>query len=201
MTPQEIVDEVLLDLERPDLEQQAFAKLRGTLQSVHGVEVFRRDLVEYVETAPVILDSKTTFTLPPRLKKIIKIEGLDATGAVVGCEFKDLMGRAELRDYWNFKYEQTYSILGSMLNINGISSEIVDFRITYQARPSYEFDALTEVWSTDSWIAVEMPDPILHQLKWQLAKLIAEPELIGSSQQAWLVARAELITQYAGEIV
>lgn len=204
MTPAEIVAQVLDNLERPDLESMAYANLNSALKSAHGIEVFMRDLVElpFDLSAYAVVSGAVGIPLPTRLRKILRIYTTDSAGAVVDETFiPKLNSVPRLKNYFGFTIENTYSVFGNTLNVKGMSANAANLNVQYAGYPELTFDALTSIWATDSWIAVEHPEIIIAYLQHRLATLVEDQNQVASAEKFIGLHRVELLRAYADEIV
>lgn len=204
MTPAEIVARVLDTLERPDLEDIAINNLNSALKSAHSIEVFRRDLVElpYALGDYAVVDGAVGIPIPPRLRKITRIYTTDSTDAVIDEGFIPKLNSAPtMRNYFGFIIPNTYSLFGNVLNVKGMSAQAFTLNVQYASFPELVFDVDTSTWQTDSWIAVEYPEVIIAYLQHRVATMTEDAAQIGSAEKYIGMCRADLIRNYADEIV
>lgn len=200
MTPQEMMDQVISVLERPDLASLAVTRFPQALRSAHSVEYTRRDLTNktWLISSLAVLDGKVGVTIPARMRKIHRLYTRDAAGVLVE-EFQDLQNKAELTSYFGFKILQTYNIFGINLNVAGISASAYQLRIEYFQFPTWTQEA--GVWTTNSWIADSHPELIMAYLQHQLALITEDANQINSAEKQIQMCRRDFIASIVEDIV
>lgn len=200
MTPQEMMDQALVALERPDLGAMAVLRFPQALRSAHSVEFLRRDLTTKVWTVASlgVLDGKVGVAVPVRLRKIHRIYTWDSAEVVVD-EFSDLQNKPNLYEYYGHKILQTYNVFGPNLNLAGISTNAITLRLEYFQFPTWEQDG--GVWITNSWIADLHPELIIAYLQHQLAMVTEDANQISSAEKQIQMCRRDFIASHAEDIV
>lgn len=203
MTPQEIIDKVLEDLERPDFETLAPAKFHEALRMAHSVECFQQDLVR--EVFPVedllIIEQQGTLTAPTLLRKVWRIYTTDQHGSVLNQRFIDLKNRASSTDYFGVKAHSTYSRFGKQITLTGISAQAANIVFEYVSFPEFSYNTATSAWETDSWILESSPFTIQWYLQYLLANLTDSEDQKAAAEVLLAAARRNLLTDYVDNIL
>lgn len=201
-TPAQIIENVLDNLERPDLQSLAVSRFSKALRSAHSIELFRRDLtsVSYTLSDYAVLNGRVGFPLPADYRKIYRIVGLDAAG-IQQAVFEDLKSQPELRTYYGVRKQRVFNIFGAVLNLEGVDSTITAIRLEYFKFPNFVSNSQTGEYTTDSWIAADSPEVVEAYLQHNLAMLTEDSAQIASAEKLVQMTRRDLINNYVEDIV
>lgn len=203
MTPQEIIDKVLEDLERPDFESLAPSKFHEALRMVHSVENFQQDLAR--EVYPIgdllVFEQQATFLTPARLRKIWRIYTKDSHGQELNRRFVDLRNKTEAVDYFGVKAHSTFTRFGPNITLTGISEESAEVFVEHVRFPEFTYNGTSGEWETDSWIVTESPFTVQYYLQFLLANLTDSADQKAAAQVLMASARRNLLADYVDNIL
>lgn len=206
MTIQSVVDNVLEDLERPDLERLALRKLGTALRTCHAVDDFSRDIHTEVITPDfyVALNASTSIPIPERLHKVLRVrqatEVVSGTWQEISPDFEFLGGRSDLRTYFGVPITKTYAQIGRAITLNGVEDKLA-ICIQHLKHPLCVENPATQGYETDSWILEECPDVVEAALTVELSRLVLDTTIQQVAMQNWAQKRLELLSKYSGELV
>lgn len=169
MTPNDIVDAVLDEIERPDLATMAQIRLQQSIYETHAIAFFDRDKT-YLDTPVVPGQSYLNITRPARFRKLACIQALDSAGNVVFEAFKDKGLKKEVTNYFGFQEVNTYRISGNTIRVDFSPSLGVDYanvRVWYWEFPTYSVTGGTI--GSSSWICTEFSGVIIADLALRLS--------------------------------
>lgn len=206
MSIQDVVDNVLEDLERPDLERLALRKLGSALRTCHAVDDFARDIhKELVLPADYIaLQANTSIPIPERLHKILRVcqaqEQFDGSWLEVSPDFEFLGMNRDLRSYFGVAITKTFAQIGNAITVNGVDDKLAII-VQHLKYPRYAQNQATQQYETDSWILEERQDVVEAALSVEISRLVLDTTIQQVAMQNWAQKRLELLTQYSGELV
>ncbi len=213
-TINEVIAKVEDDMSRQDLSDRLLAQIPQCIMSAHGLSTFRRDMLTksvsgFTNTSNIVVLS--TVTHLPKLKKpksIRQFSSFTLDGAIVvpGTEilpgkFVDLSDANSEFNYYGFGYTQSFTLLGSALTIKGVDASALALSVTGNFWPSYTYNSLSGEYESDSWILLEFPQMVEAYLRYYVAKITKDKDLIKAEENNILMVRGELLTNYAGDIV
>lgn len=216
MTPAEIIEEVLSDLVRPDLGDRARVKFAQTVRAVHAIDQFRQDLTLHMILDPDPIDKVVRFSVSetiPRFRKISSVRLYTDYAHVNGMTFPEReiilpdegfvngVEKLKVRDYFGFRYPFTYSIVGDVGGISGVSSNVKCIEIVALTYPEVKVDPVDGELSTDSWIVRDCPELVQAQLKWEIAKLIQDRETKRNAEETIMFERDNFLRQHLNDTI
>lgn len=216
MTPAEIIDEVLVELSRPDFVRKAQAVFAEVVKSVHSINNLSRDLKTAYILDPNIINDRATFSVRQDLPGFRSLRGIrvfksytvDVQDNVIpsnelleGIKFQKGATNLELRDYYGFRNRYIYSIVGDVGTITGVDALSTCIEILYLSYPTITIDPVTTELSTNSWIVEDHPELVKAALAARLAQLTSSPELINIFGTILNQLKIEFIDQHLNEIL
>lgn len=212
MTPNELIAKVMDTHSRQDYETELLAQFPTALRSAHGVNDWRRDQKTVSVFDPLIADGNCTIPIVTDLPKLRKISGIriyssyttvgliNTVGTEIPSTFKNILDSGQF-DYYGIPFQQTYSIFGSILNLNGIDASTTAVSVSGLFYPTFELNALSGEYETDSWLMIEFPEMVEAYLDLWVARKSKDAASIQSYGQALAMARQQLITSFEQELL
>jgi hypothetical protein len=212
MTPNELIAKVMDTQSRQDYETELLAQFPTALRSAHGVNDWRRDQKTISVFDPLIADGNCTIPIVTDLPKLRKISGIriyssyttvgliNTVGTEIPSTFKNILDSGQF-DYYGIPFQQTYSIFGSILNLNGIDASTTAVSVSGLFYPTFEVNSLSGEYETDSWIMIEFPEMVEAYLDLWVARKSKDAASIQSYGQALAMARQQLITSFEQELL
>lgn len=203
MTPSDVINEVLDDLERDDLIQVAESKFQAALKSAHAVDSFAQDLmqVDFDITNLIVNQGKTSIVPPDGFRKVWDLRTIDSSGGVFPDGFRNQRNLQTLRDYFGFQIPRTFSQFGKKnINLTGVDANASAIRLTYLSFPVVTV-ATDGTLSADSWILDEFPQMVSAYLKWYLAPVTQQEDVANAAAQQVQNYHRELLSIYVEELL
>lgn len=193
----DIVQDAIDLLERPDLHSLAVRMLRRALLEFHGCDNFDRDKV-ILDVAVSLTAVELSEALPVGFRSLFSITGLRADEVIVE-QFKERRGEV-LRDYFGYKEGKTWMLLGSNLNLRWDCS-LDTIRLGYYGYPTWSTaDDLDNpgqlLITTDSWIVNEFDEGLLYKTLVNMAMGVDKGEEAARWEVKVREAKAALIRNY-----
>jgi hypothetical protein len=195
----DIVQDAIDLIERPDLRSLATRMLRRAVLEWHGCDAFDRDRVS-LDIAVATTAVEYSDTLPERFRMLEAVEGLLADVVVAeAAQFKERRGEV-LRDYFGYKHGKTWSLLGNNLNFRW-DTNLDTLRLTYLGFPTWttepsEDDPDVELITTDSWIVREYDKGLLYATLMNMTMGVDKSAEATSWKNLAEQAKNELIRNY-----
>lgn len=149
-TLEQIIEDVVFDLDRPDLVQQCRNKLRNLIVECHAISDFHRDVI--LSEATTVTNPKVTISLPADFRKLSNIVALDDNDSIINIDYC-LKSIKPYTDYYGFiDTTNTYYLAGGAININHELGVVPPkIALQYYARPTFTV-ADDGTVSTTSWM-------------------------------------------------
>ena len=216
LTIDELVVEVCDSIDRPDIHDRILKQFQEVLREAHSIDTYKRDLATQLIADPFVSSCQTsinTAQLAKTVRTIAKIETYNSytgsgitldpyiPGIVQQDKFVDVSIGMGSADYFGFAYQQTWAKLGNTVTLNGVNQDTTMIGLTAICWPTYTYDALTALYSTDSWILVEADYLIKAILKTRCARLVQSQELLQTCRLAAAEARQTFIQSFASDSI
>lgn len=188
MTIDTIINELLDEMERPDLYDSCEMYVPEALRKAHGCRKFYKDLAEVVLPDPVIDENNRVRyfvgTDLPKLREIQKVQLYQGYTEPTPGEYSPyneifvrggFLDRAKLHsvyDYYGFERQYLYSRVGAELVLQGVSSDTQAVKFTMFAWPTVTRNAATQKLETPSWIVEEWPELVKAHLRKKLIVVV-----------------------------
>lgn len=214
-TVAEVVDNALSFLERRDLQDLFIKKLPQIIRSVHALQKFRKDLAVYKIVDPSLVDSQLILQPAdiPNVREIVKIDAftgyhtsvVGSSPVVVGdnpvsWEFRDLSIGQPDSDYFGFKYTHGWNVLGANATIVGLDSSIKLLDVYAITWPTWEYNAVTDVYSSSSWILEQFPQLIEQHLIVLGARDSQNMPMLNNERNTLITLQEEFLNEFTGDI-
>lgn len=210
-----IVEQLLSELERPDLQAKCNMFVPEAIRTAHGIRKFSKDLHKVVVTDPIVSsENSTNISLSqslPRLRAIRNVElygsytepqpGLYVlTNQIPTQEFKNRAELNDITDYYGIRYQYLYATIGDDLSMKGVDQQTKAIQFYAFLWPELTVDQVTQSYESTSWIVAEYPWVIKAILRNKLAGIIQKRELSNSAQQDYKFAMEALLNESYEEV-
>lgn len=214
-TVADVVDNAITFLDRRDLQDLFFKKLPQIIRSVHALQKFRKDLAVYKIVDPVLIDSQLVLQPSdiPNIREIVQIDAFTGyhTSVVasapvivgdnqVSWEFRDLSTGQAKSDYFGFQYTHGWNVLGSNATVVGLDSSIKLLDIHAVVWPTWEYNAITDVYSSSSWILEQFPQLIEQHLIVLGARDSQNMPMLNNERSVLVDLQEEFLNEFTGDI-
>lgn len=215
MTPNEIVDQAVDFLDRPDLAESLLRYFPQALRLAHSVQKFKRDIqVQYVPD-PSVVEGNTTLgsTQLTRIRDIIGISSYAAYSTMgtapnlfyqpselQSSTFKNLSSGYAQTDYFGWAYAQGWVQLGSTVTVRGLNDQTKLLAVQAIVWPSWVYNGLAETYSTDSWIAELFPQILVDHLTIYGARRAQQADVLREAQSMLGLSQNQLIVEFTEDI-
>lgn len=199
-TLEEVIDDALLYLDRPDLLDVARRSAREVLYKCHRIEDFSRDVSYSTAENVSATDATTTLTLPADFRKLVGVIGLGDTGLPLDAYAPKLAGVAAPMSYAGLRpSEDRYRIAGSQLTVLHYSLiRPTQVQLAYYAYPSFTVAGDGSV-SSNSWMLESFDDVVRWRLCMQLQGL-ADDKRVSTATAFFNESRNGLIANEAVDL-
>lgn len=198
-TLEEIVENVLDMIDRPDLLQLARKRMRNVLKSCHASADFHRDLVQTSMVAASV--DETTLVLPTNYRKLFKCAGYDSGLELMRVEYEQ-QGIIPNLSYFGFvQPKNSYSLRGGSIFFRHTSPVPAYVAAWYFKYPTFEVSTGVETLgqiTTDSWVLQNYSEALEQGLLFELAKAVEHKTYLSSAGGAYQQA---LLTMLENELV
>lgn len=222
MTPDEIINNVCEEYERPDMVYKLSNKFPFCVRSAHSVERFARDMTE---ASLVGFSINTSDPRNPGLVQVTQDDNLPrcrevryiipyrtytepSPGVIIPGElipgvrdFVPTHERVAVRDIYGYIIPNTFSQLGNVLSITGVDTNATCLVIGYLSFPNTFFSSEEDSWMTDSWILRDFPELIAAYLGRELAKMVDSRTMLSSAMDKLSQTRADFIDVYSHQVL
>lgn len=170
MTLSELMDEVYLLTNRPDLVNETSSAVRRATLKCHQIDYFYKDLFEtgVLFSTAAYLQTIDYRALLPNWRAAKYLRKTDSTGTEQGAFF-DLIVPENVLDNYSINRQDVYYVAGSVIQIR--SSTLLQYAIM----GSYVNPNIT-VPSYSSWIALDQPWAIIYTAAESIFKSIGKSE-------------------------
>lgn len=178
-TVAEVIDNAVDFLDRADLAPVFIKKFPQLLRTVHSYEKYTHDLALFKLPDPVLVDQKL-YVAPgdtPDIRDLLQVRAytayhnsvINSVSTVVGdnqvaWQFRDLSANNDKTDYFGYVYQHGWYRLGNNITVVGLDSTVKLVELEALVWPTWEYNALTEVYSTNSWILEKYPQLLQQHL-------------------------------------
>lgn len=199
-TLEEVIDDVLLYIDRPDLLDVARRNAREVLYKCHRIEDFGRDLVHDTAVSVGANNASTSITLPANFRKLAGIVGLGDTGFQLDGYAPTVAGVAAPLQYAGLRpSEDRYRIAGSQLTVLHYSLvRPAQIQLAYYAYPTVTVAEDGSVTS-DSWLLTSYDDVVKWRMCMQLQGL-ADDKRVATATAFFNESRSGLIANEAVDL-
>lgn len=215
MSVEETLQNALDYLERQDLRATLLKRFPQILRTVHSYEKFTHDLHVYQVVDPVLVDSKV-YVFPadvPLLRDVADVKTftsyhesvINSAPVIVGDnevaqKFRDLSQGNARADYFGYKYEQGYYKMGNNLTFVGVSGDIKLIDMLCSVWPTWEYNAFTDTYTSNSWILEKYPKLVEQHLIAAGASNQQMTTMLNTVRQELGETINEFLNEFAGDI-
>lgn len=213
-TSSEIVEQVIDELERPDLFNKIAANFPAAVRSAHRVGEYRKDLKLAYLTSFTNVDGVVKSIIGTDLPNTRKFYHFHeyASFTQVGTAiypqnpvylgpYTERQGVEMVRDYYGFEKTKVYSQVGRELILSGVSSQATCIETLALVWPNVVYNSLTQEYDADSWIMEECPELIQAYLRVRAAEILKSREHLQLAMNSLQSVRKEFTDGLAGEII
>lgn len=214
-TVAELVENAMAFLERRDLEDTLLKKFPQILRTVHSYEKYTHDLTVVQFPDPVLQDNRF-YILPtqiPLLRDILDVKIysgyhdsiIGTTPVKVGDNriqqtFRDLSQGNSQADYFSYAYPQGWNKLGNQITLVGVSSDVKLIDVLCSVWPTWEYSAVKDSYTTNSWIMEKYPQLIEQHLLIYGAKNAQQTDVHNTAVNDLGDIYNQFLNEFAGDI-
>jgi len=172
MTLTELINNVYILTNRPDLVSQTFLAIQSATLKMHSSDYYYKDISEF----PVQFNSSTYFqqieykTLIPRWRALKYIRKLDiSTTPNTPGKFFDILTPDNILDSYSIQREDVCYVAGQILQIRSCTA------IEYALMGAYIHPDIVQA-TYSSWIAMEFPFAIIFEAAATVFKMIGKKD-------------------------
>lgn len=179
----DLVEEALAGYDRPDIQQLLLSKVQGELRKLHGLNIYRGDVVYVDVKDPSIVDGSVSLledSIFGGVRKILQLQTFasynDTVTPTLGItplskDYKDANENAHIT-YAGFQYSKTYKSLNGYVSVTGLEPNATLLRFLVCKWPSFYKHPSSSEFYTDSWIAAEFPEVVKECLTLHISRII-----------------------------
>jgi len=219
MTPSDLIQAAMDFSSRPDLETELLNEFPALLRQAHSIQKYTYDIQVVHFANPTTVNGR--FTIPiltqmPRLRDVYALrsytaftgDGTDISPFVgtieSGIEWKHSIDASPKKDYFGFIHPYTYHIMGNNLTVLAVPQETSLLEFEAVMWPTWDYNALADTYSTNSWILDKKPSLVQWYLSLYASRRAQKDDLIAQcrveiqqQERSFLLEFAE--AQYASK--